>query len=209
MPYTFKQILEKITSEKASGPFPTFSLFHILRAMECMAEKKIGRSKLAEHLNVGEGATRTLIDRLKGAGLIKISKAGCELTDKGENLWREYESVFAKKIEIGKNELSLANHSFAVLVKNCGHKVKSGVEQRDAAVRISGKGATTIIFKKGHLIIPSVSKNVAKDFPKASKQIVTLLRPKENDVIIIGSADSLAKADYSTLAAAWTLLDNF
>jgi len=208
MPYAFKQLLEKITSEKAPGPSPTFSVFHLLRATELIAEKKIGRSKLAENLKVGEGAVRTIINRLKAAGLILTSKSGCSLTVKGLKLWREYKSVFKKKIEIGKSELTLANYSFVILVKNRGLKVKSGVEQRDAAVTAGAKGATTIMLKEGRLIIPSVSNNVAEDFPKAASQIAKILEPEENDVIIVGSADNLGKAEYGTLAAAWTLLND-
>jgi predicted transcriptional regulator len=207
MPHSFKKILEKIASEKAPGPSPTFSLFHVLHAIELISEKSTGRNKLAKDLDVGEGAIRTIIDRLKDANLITVSKTGCTLTKNGLKLWREYKSVFEKK-EVGKNELTLADYSYSILVRNCGHKVKSGVEQRDAAVVAGAKGATTILFKKGRLIIPSVSDNVAEDFPKAANQIIQLLQPKENDVVIIASSNTLEKAEYSTLAAAWTLLNN-
>jgi predicted transcriptional regulator len=206
--HTFKQLLEKISSEKAPGPSATFSTFHILRAMELISEKPIGRSKLAESLKIGEGAVRTMIGRLRNAELIATSKAGCALTSKGLGLWKEYKSIFKNKAKIGKSELTLAEYNFAVLVKNRWHKVKSGVEQRDAAVMAGAKGATTIMFKEGRLIAPSVSSNIAKDFPKAANQILRLLEPEENDVIIIGSSDDLGKAEYGALAAAWTLLND-
>ncbi len=208
MSHTFKQLLESIASEKTPGPSQTFSVFHMLLAIEFMAENAIGRGKLAENLRVGEGAVRTIIGRLKDAGLVVTSKAGCALTNKGLRLWKECTSIFRKKVEIMKSELALADYNFAILVKNRGHKVKSGVEQRDAAVIAGAKGATTIVSRKGCLILPQVSSNLAKDFPKASKQIVQLLEPEENDVIIIGSADNLGKAEYGTLAAAWTLLND-
>jgi predicted transcriptional regulator len=206
MSHTFKQILEKIAGEKAPGPSTTFSLFHILSAIEIIAKKPIGRAMLADNLKVGEGAVRTIINRLQKASLIATSKAGCVLTKKGLSLWKEYKSIFEEKIEIGKNELTLAEYNFAILVKNHGHKVKSGMEQRDAAVMAGAKSATTLLFKGKRLIIPSVSSNVAEDFPKAANQIFRLLKPEENDVIIIGSATSPEKAQYGTLAAAWALL---
>jgi len=208
MPYTFKQFLEKIASEKAPGPSPSFSVFHLLHAIELISEKTIGRSKLAENLKVGEGAVRTIINRLKDADLVVTSKSGCALSSRGLRLLREYRSIFKKKIEIGKNELTLTDYNFAILIKNRGHKVRSGVEQRDTAVMAGAKGATTIMFNEGRLKIPSVSDDVAKDFPNAANQIVRLLEPEENDVIIIGSADSLGKAEYGTLAAAWTFLND-
>jgi len=208
MPLAFKQLLQKIAGERAPGPSPTFSIFHMLRAIELIAENTIGRTKLAEELEVGEGTVRTMISRLKDAGLIATSEIGCTLTSRGLKLWDEYKTVFRKKVEIEKNELTLADYNFAILVKNCAHKVESGMEQRDAAIMVGAKGATTIVFKGGRLIVPPVSDSTAGDFPKAANQIFRLLQPEENDVIVIGSADSLVKADYGTLAAAWTLVDD-
>jgi predicted transcriptional regulator len=208
MPPVFKRILEKITGEKVPGPSPTFSVFHMLRAIELIANKAIGRSKLAEELGVGEGAMRTMINRLKNAGLITTSKLGCVLTSKGLKLWNECKMVLRRKVGIGKTDLTLADCNVAILVKSRGHKVKSGMEQRDAAIMVGAKGATTIMFKGERLVIPSVSDNMAKDFPKVANQMVRLLQPGENDVIVVGSADSLVKAEYGALAAAWTLVND-
>lgn len=204
----FKQVLERVAREKAPGPSPTFSVLHVLHAIELIAERQIGRGKLAEKLRVGEGAARTIISRLKEAGLISTSKVGCALTDEGLRLWNEYRLTFKKKVEIGKKELTLANCNFAILAKNCGHKVKSGMEQRDAAVIAGAKGATTVLYKDGCLMIPSVSDNAVRDFPETANKIIELLQPEDNDVIVIGSADSLEKAEYGALAAAWTLINN-
>ena len=208
MPHAFKQILEEITGGKVPGPSPTFSVFHMLRAIELISNKAIGRSKLAEELGVGEGAMRTMINRFKDAGLITASKLGCILTSNGLKLWNEYRTVFKRKVGIGKSELTLADYNVAILVKNHGHKVKSGMKQRDAAIMVGAKGATTIMFKGERLIIPSVSDDITKDFPKEANQMVRLLQPEENDAIIIGSADSSRKAEYGALAAAWTLVND-
>ena len=207
MPIAFKQSLENLIREKAPGPSASFSVFHLLLALSIIAEKPVGRSKLAEELDLGEGVARTLIGCLRDAGLIKTSKAGCFLTDKGLRLWKECESTF-KMTKIGKSELTFADYNFAILVKNRGHKVRSGMEQRDAAVMAGAKGATTMIFKKGRLIFPSTNKDVAEDFPEASTQISSLLGLKENDAIIVASSDSSCKAEYGALAAAWTLLND-
>jgi predicted transcriptional regulator len=204
----FKRLFEEMASEKAPGPSPTFSLFHLLRALELISEKPVGRSKLAKELEVGEGTIRTIIERLQNFELVTTSKAGCTLTQKGLRLWKEYRSMFPKKAKVEKSEIAFGEHNFAVLVKNHGSKIRSGVEQRDAAVMAGARGATSCVFKEGRLIIPAVSNDVAKDFPEAAGQIFRLLQPGENDVIVVGSAESSVKATYGALAAAWTLLDD-
>jgi hypothetical protein len=57
-------------------------------------------------------------------------------------------------------------------------------------------------FKKGHLLLPSTNARVARNFPKASEQILSLLNPKENDAVIIASSDNPRKAEYAALAVA-------
>jgi len=203
-----KEYLEKLVSEKAWGPVPLFSVFHVIRALELIAEKACGRLKLSEELKIGEGTTRTLLNRLKEAGIVTTSRTGCRLTKKGEKLWMQYRSIFKKAAQLEKNELTLAKYSVALLVKNREEKVKSGIEQRDAVIVYGGRGAVTLVCKSGKLVIPGVSQDIAKTYPRAYKQLMTLLEPKENDVIIVGYADTKENAMYGTLAAAWTLLDD-
>lgn len=61
MLHSFRGLLEKITSKKAPGPSPAFSIFHVLSALELIPENAIGRSKLTENLGVEEGAMRMMI----------------------------------------------------------------------------------------------------------------------------------------------------
>jgi predicted transcriptional regulator len=203
-----KDKFEKILTVKAPGPAPSFSVFHLLRALELIAEESLGRLKLSEKLKLGEGATRTLLNRLKEAQIITASRTGCRLTKKGENLWKQYRAVFKRKILLMKNELTLAEHNVVLLVKNRRSKVSHGMEQRDAAIFCGAKGAVTLVCMDGRLIIPGVNQDMAKVYPKIHRQIMSLLAPKENDVIIIGFADTWEKAEYGVLAAAWTLLND-
>jgi predicted transcriptional regulator len=205
MSLKLRQLLQEVATEKAPGPPLSFTPFHLLLALETMARQPIGRGKLAEKLNLGEGAARTLVRRMVRANLIATSRTGCSLTHKGLRLWKEYDSIF-KKAEIKKSEFSFGDYSYAILIKNVADKVGSGMEQRDSAVAAGAKGATTILFRKGHLTFPRSDMNVSKNFPKASNQVLKLLKPGENDVIIIASSDDSKKAEYSALAAAWTLL---
>jgi predicted transcriptional regulator len=208
MPFRFKKFIESLARPKGPGPSTTFSMFHIFYALELMAEKPIGRTKLAEKLNVGEGAIRTIISRLKDAGLIVTSKEGCNLTDKGFSVWEKFVEVFPKRIEIKKTPLTTSEYNYAFLVKNMGHKVKSGIEQRDAAIRGGARRAVAIVSKNGHLVIESVSNSIEKDFPEASNKILKDLKPENNDVIIIAGAENPLKAKRGAFAASWILISN-
>src|SRR3972149_11425704 len=160
MKSAFKQFIEDVASQKAPGPSTTFTVPHIFFALELMAEKPIGRNKLARKLQVGEGTVRTIINRLKNSGLIVTSKEGCNLTSKGFAVWKRFEKLFPKRVEIGETELTTAEHNYAFLVKNSGHKVKSVIEQRDAAIVAGAKRAVIMVSKGGHLTIESVSNNL-------------------------------------------------
>ncbi len=206
MSSSFGHFLEDIAKERAPGPSPAFSVFHLLLVIELVAENPIGRGKLAQNLGVGEGVMRTILGRLTDAGLVTTSKAGCRLTERGLGIWKEYNSI-VRKVEIGRNELTDASHTYAILVKDHGHGLKSGMEQRDAAVMAGAKTATTMLYKARRLNIPSVTENAEKDFPKASGKVLKLLKPVENDAIIIVGADNQAKAVYAAMAAAWTLVN--
>jgi predicted transcriptional regulator len=202
----FKQVLEKIAAQKGPGPLKSFSVFHLVSALELLALETIGRGRLSEKLNVGEGAARTIISRLEDAGLISVSKKGCALTGKGSVLWRECQQVFARKAELGRDDLTIGEFNFGVLVKGYGSQVGSGIEQRDAAVKIGADSATTIVIERGKLMIPSVSSDVVKDFPKTAGTLLKVFKPEEGDVIVVSSAGSRQLAEFGVLAAAWTLL---
>jgi predicted transcriptional regulator len=204
----FKSFIESLASPKGPGPSTTFSMFHIFYALELMAKKPIGRNKLAEKLNVGEGAIRTIISRLKDSGLIVTSKEGCALTDKGLRVWKNFEDAFPKRVEIEKTALTTSERNYAFLVKNKGHKVKSGIDQRDAAIMGGARRALVIVFKNGRLIIESISNSIESDFPEAANMILRDLKPEDNDVIIIAGADNLLKAKRGAFAASWVLIGN-
>jgi predicted transcriptional regulator len=206
MAASLKRFMQQISGKKAPGPSTTFTIFHIFYALELMAQKPLGRNKLAELLNVGDGAVRTIISRLRDADLIETSKAGCNLTQKGKDIWRQFDSIFPKQVDLSKSELSNLEFNHAFLVKNAAEKVESGIDQRDAAIIAGARKAFVIVYKKGHLSIESVSNNVEKQYPKVAKQILELMKPQENDVVIVASAETALKAKRGAFAASWSLI---
>ena len=202
-----KSLLERLVLEKAPGPTPSFTVFDIMKAFEVIAEAGfLGRGALSMRLGLGEGATRTLVARLTEAGLVSTSKSGCSLTEKGEETWTSIKAPMPRKASLEKNELTFAPCNVAILVKGRGGKVRKGLEQRDAAVRAGAAGATTLVFRDKKLILPTVSLDLAKDYPKAFHQITRILSPEEDDVVIIAGADKPKEAEYGALAAAWTII---
>jgi predicted transcriptional regulator len=203
---TLNQFIETVACQKAPGPSTMFTAAHVFFALELMAERPIGRNKMAKKLEVGEGTVRTIINRLKNSGLIVTSKEGCNLTSKGFAVWKRFEELFPKRVEIGETELTTAEHNYAFLVKNSGHKVKSGIEQRDAAIVAGAKRAVIMVSKGGHLTIESVSNSLEQQFPTATDQILTTIHPEDNDVIVLVGAETIWKAKHGAFAASWALV---
>ena len=206
MATSLKKFIQEIAGKRAPGPSTSFTVFHIFYALELMSQEPLGRNKLAKKLNVGDGAVRTIISRLRSADLIETSKEGCNLTKKGLETWRQFELVFPKRVEIPKSELSTSEFNFAFLVKNSGDKVKSGIDQRDAAIIAGARKALVTVFKDGHLRVESVSDCIEKDYPNAATLILKELTPQDNDVIIIAGSDTALRAKRGAFAASWSLL---
>jgi DNA-binding MarR family transcriptional regulator len=206
MAVSLKKFIQEIAGKKAPGPSTSFTVFHVFYALELLSQKPLGRNTLAKKLMVGDGAVRTIISRLRSAELIETSKGGCNLTERGRETWRQFEHVFPKRVEIPKSELSQSEFNFAFLVKGSGDKVKSGIDQRDAAIIAGARKALVTVFKDGHLRIQSVSDCIEKDYPKAAAQILEQLAPEDNDVVIVAGADSALRAKRGAFAASWTLL---
>lgn len=203
---SLKKFINEIAGKKAPGPSTSFTVFHIFYALELLSQKPLGRNKLAKKLSVGDGAVRTIIGRLRNAGLIETSKEGCSLTKKGLEVWGQFEEVFPRRVEIPKSELIESQFDYAFLVKNSGQKVHSGIDQRDAAIIAGARKALVIVARNGHLCIESVSNCIEKDYPEAASQILKELAPEDNDVVIVSGADSALRAKRGAFAASWSLI---
>jgi biotin operon repressor len=206
MATSLKGLIQQIAGKKAPGPSTTFSVFHVFLALELLSEEPLGRNKLAKKLNVGDGAVRTIISRLREHGLIEASKEGCDLTKRGLEVWGEFERVFPVRMEIGRSELIESEFVYAFLVKSGAGRVRSAIDQRDAAIIGGARKAMVIVFRNGHLRIECVSDSLEKEYPEAARQILKDLNPQENDAIIVAGAESALKAKRGAFAASWSLL---
>jgi hypothetical protein len=199
--------LRQLAEQKAPGPPASFTELHLAKAIEVIGRERIGRLGLSERLRLGEGATRTLIDRLAEAGFVKISRLGCELTRSGLLILHELNKKLGSRTKVSKSHITVGSHNFGILVKGAGKKVKSGIEQRDAAVRAGAAGAVTLVLKQGELVMPPQPGSIVRRWPSVAKQILGTFQPEEYDVIIIAGGDSEKKAEDGASAAAWTLIE--
>lgn len=174
-----------------------------------IAGERIGRNKLSKELALGEGATRTLIERLKDRGLITADRAGCALSKKGETMWSALHAAFPRKTTLRKSKLTLGSFNVAILVREGASKVRSGMEQRDAALMAGAKGATTLVCASGRLTVPPEQRDAAEETPEICRALIEQLKPGDTDAVVIGSADTFEKAEYGALAAALTLFNGF
>jgi hypothetical protein len=105
-------------------------------------------------------------------------------------------------IKIPKNPLTVGAYNVCFLVRKAANVVGYGLEQRDAAVKAGALGATTLIYKQNILTMPGVEENCFKNYPKIRDMLISALQPKENDVIIIGTANNQETAKIGAKAAA-------
>ena len=203
-----KSVLERTVRETVAGPSATFSKLHAYKAIVLLGERSLGRNTLFKELGIGPGAVRTLITRLKNMALIEIESSGCKLTEKGRAIRNEIMQHIPSSKRIVAGRLSVGRFDHAVIVRGASERVRSAIEQRDAAILQGARGATTILFKNEKFALPGDSSDCERDFPdKAWSTFRDEFSPRNGDVIVVSSAESSLKAEYGALAAAWTLLD--
>ena len=182
------------------GPLPRFAEAKVSKALRLIAEKgPLGRKELAGLLGVGEGSMRTILNRLKGRGLITSSRAGHAVTVKGK---RRLRAEPFKCVRVDAGNLTVGDVDVALIVRGAAHKVKRGIEQRDEAIKAGADGATVLIFKSGELQFPDRFLRVEMEL---GETLTKIFRPREGDVIVIGTARNPMKAEDGARAAARTL----
>jgi len=190
MPLTF-------SSYFAGGPTPKFSLYHIWKAYRVIdMQGPVGRKALADALQLGEGSTRTILDKMIREGAVENTRRGAMLTDRGR---KKLETSGITTVPINLEGITLGKHNCAALVKGVAERVKLGCEQRDEAVRAGAIGATTLVVRENKIVFPGDD-----GFPDQEMvmPLRKLLEPEDGDAIIIGSAFSYEAAEKGAVSAA-------
>ncbi len=208
---------------------PTFEYVHIILALFIFSKNPtgLGRYRLEKELSIGSGTAKSLINKLnKKINFISVFedniRKGHVLTNKG----KDFLSRFKNKIPfLIKGETSILkdiiieseNSSvFICQVKNSAEKITNGIAQRDAAIKVNGKGASCIAYNGKDFVFelgPSseedkehmrVNEEVQDYFKKVIIEANSIL--EKNDVIILGSGERSEIARLASLNAALTLI---
>ncbi len=196
------QAIEDAAIKIAPGKAPYFIEAHIVKALMIISRKPVGRVNLAKTLGLGEGSIRTLVKHLEKAGIIETSREGIVLTRSGQRLVSKMKSRISEIIDVPKSALTVGAFNVAVLVRGVADSVKAGLEQRDAAIKVGAQGATTLICSNGRLSMPLINEDVFIELPKVREMIISKLTPREDDIVVIGSAGDKLTAELGAIAAA-------
>ena len=159
---------------------PTFEYVHVLLSLFIFGDNSegIGRYRLEKELQIGSGTAKSLYKKLKeNIGFITVpseeegtifgsQRKGHVLTEKGH----KFLTKIKKKIPLlAKANLDFLKEIIIVsenvnpyfcLVKDAVKNINDGIEQRDAAIKINGSGATCLIYNGNDLYFPSKISNI-------------------------------------------------
>ncbi|MFQ5999867.1 MAG: DUF4443 domain-containing protein, partial [Candidatus Bathyarchaeia archaeon] len=201
------KVIERVTSKVAPGREPSFTEAHVIKALEIIGGGAVGRIRLSKELGLGEGVTRTLVKHLKNEGIIEVLRSGIVLSEYGGKLFSDLRSRISEEIEVPPSPLTVGPFNVAVLVRDAASVIKRGLEQRDTAIKAGALGATTLIFSRNRLTMPSVEReDVFKGISSIREMLISKLDPKENDVIIVGSGENKRLAEIGAKMVAFELL---
>ena len=200
--------LLQIAERREKGPSPTFDKAHLMLAFLTIGESgTIGRQALAVRSGLGEGAVRTVLKKLRDDGYADANASGCHLTGTGKRVYRSVRDRLSSTALLEGSHLTVGFRQAALAVRGGAEEVRTGIEQRDSAIKVGASGATTYLMKSGRFTIPGGSSDCEKDFP--SRAWTTLrkeLRPGNGDAVILCGADTEVSARVGVVSAALTLL---
>jgi len=204
----FLRVIEGIADKIAPGRTPSFDEAQIVKALEIVSVRgTVGRIRLSKQLELGEGTIRTFLRHASKEKIIECSRHGIGLSEHGKRLFSDLRSRLSEGIEIPNSPLTVGPFNVAVLVKDVAREVRTGVEQRDTALKAGASGATTLVFSRSKLVMPTSKEDVFKGISSLHNMLVSKLDPEENDVIIIGCGENRRLAEQGAIMAALRLLN--
>lgn len=208
--HTYVRTLQKVASRIAPSRILSFEMVHVLVTLQLIQERgHVSRHTLCKKLDLGEGTVKTLVKHLKIYDLIETDKTGTRISTKGSKLLSELLLSIPAEMSISTCSVALGKFNYAILIKQMSYVIRSGIEQRDAAIKMNALGATTLVYKDDKFIIPNTNFNALHGEQKLHALLVDSLKPEEGDVLIIGS-DNISEraAEFAAKSAALVTIMN-
>jgi len=189
-------VLEKFSTH-SEGLRRSFAPPHVYITLQLLFKDRQSRKSLHHGTCIGEGALRTLLNDLKKEELIDTIRAGTTLSSKGRSMMNDFHEIIGKECVIPKCTIGTEQHNFVVLLKNYSDKIKTGIEQRDAAIVYGATSVTTLQFHKGNFHLPGIFADCLSKESKIKTILKENLTPTDGDVIIIASSSDPFVAEIS------------
>jgi len=208
--HTYVRTLQLVASKFAPSRALSFDAMHVFKTLQLIEQKgHVSRDTLCNELSLGEGTIRTLVRHLKMQNLVESSNAGTKMTEKGQLFFSDIKASIPAELRLPKCSVALGKFNYGVILKQMSPAVKSGIEQRDAAIKMDASGATTLIFRNGKFLLAGTKLDALKNEPKIRKLLMLGLNPIDEDVIIIGSDSASEKrAEFAAKSAALLTIKN-
>jgi hypothetical protein len=208
--HTYVRTLQKVASRIAPSRILSFEMVHVLVTLQLIQERgHVSRHTLCKKLDLGEGAVKTLVKHLKIYDLIETDKTGTWISTKGSKLLSELLLSIPAEMSISTCSVALGKFNYAILIKQMSYVIRSGIEQRDAAIKMNALGATTLVYKDNKFMIPNTNFNALHREQKLHTLLVDSLKPEEGDVLIIGSDNTSERvAEFAAKSAALVTIMN-
>ena len=196
--------LQKVVTRKRNSTALTFSMPHVLKSILYLYNQKyVSRASFCQELKIGEGAVRTLISHLKELGLVESIKAGTFLTSKGKKLAEKFHTAMPSQTFLKKCCLTNGKYNYVILLKG-EHidDIGNGMQQRDFAILYGASDSLTLIFRDGEFFFSGDQMRCFADEIKIRDNLIELLEPENEDIVIITSSDDKFVAEISAINTA-------
>lgn len=189
----------------ARGPLPHLTLVQLLNALVLIdQEGPIGRRALAQSLQINDGVTRGLLERLAEQGMVEVNEGtGVRLSKKGKEMLQKYlREIGVKKITtLDETKLVPGKASVGIQLLRRYKPGMTGVSQRDEAIKAGADGTITMAVVHGDLVIPPDDKKVKDLSPHDNSYLQEIFKLSENDLMIVGFGMDKHRALSGALAA--------
>ncbi len=167
---------------------PNFTPYHVIKALMIISKGHVGRPKLREELKLGDASTRTLLKRLKEAGLVRSFRpTGTELTERGREVLKEVLNSLVVLGEVAHGSICDNCVTSAVVLRNAADLLRGMgvIRVRDLVVKQGADGALILLVgPNGRALMPIQGGEIPFTDPLVSN-VRKKVPLREGDVILV------------------------